>query len=71
MKRISLDSLDDYNNKNNRNMNADFTKIEETKISEICKTVESKNFVSAFSLLKILMKEIQKRELEIFKTQKA
>lgn len=71
MKRISLDSLDDYNNKNNRNMNADFTKIEETKIYEICKTVESKNFESAFSLLKILMKEIQKRELEIFKTQRA
>jgi len=71
MKRISLDSLDDYNNKDNRNLNADFTDEEQQKISEICKTVKLGKFDSAFSLLKILMKEIQKRELEYFKNQRA
>lgn len=66
MKRISLDSLDEYKSKDNRNMNADFTKSEETKILEICKKILRKDGTDAFSLLKSLMKEIQKRELDEF-----
>lgn len=71
MKRISLDSLDDYNNKDNRNMNSDFTKLEDNKIAGICEVVKRRDFDSAYSLLKSLMKEIQERELRIFKSQRA
>lgn len=66
MKRISLDSLDEYKSKDNRNMNADFTPLEEKSISEICEQIKSNNFKKAFSLLENLMREIQKRELNEF-----
>ncbi len=70
IKRISLDSLDDYVNKENRNMNVDFIEDEKSEISEICKILDSGNFDSAFFFLENLMKKIQKRELETFKNQK-
>ena len=66
MKRISLESLDKYKSKENRNMNADFTPPEEKSISEICEQIKINNFKKAFSLLENLMKEIQKRELDEF-----
>lgn len=71
MKRISLDSLDEYKSKENRNMNSDFTISENKIISDIRGKIKSKDFDNAFSLLENLMKAIQKRELEIFKNQKA
>ncbi len=71
IKRISLDSLDEYKSKENRNLNADFSSSEENKIAEICKCTNSENFDLVFSLLKDLMNEIQKRELESFKNQKS
>lgn len=67
MKRISLNSLDEYDSKDNRNMNADFTESEDVNISEICKNVQQKDFSNAFILLQSLMKEIQKRLLTEFK----
>lgn len=71
MKRISLDSLDEYQNKDNRNMNADFTQPEKKMVSDICEKIKSNDFAKAFLLLEKIMKEIQKRELVIFKSQKA
>lgn len=71
MQRISLDSLDDYVSKDNRNMSADFTRNENLEIIKICNFIKSKNYDNAFSLLKELNKAIQKRELDTFKNQRA
>lgn len=70
MQRISLDSLDEYKNKDNRNMSADFSADEEKIISQICNKIETRKFDDGFSLLEKLMKEIQKRELQNFKSQR-
>ena len=66
MKRISLDSLDEYKSKDNRNMNSDFIPEEEQSISEICNKIQSNDSKMAFTLLENLMKGIQKRQLKAF-----
>lgn len=71
MKRIGLDSLDEYKSKNNRNMSEDFTICEKNAITNICNKIKSKKFNEAFSLLQNIMKEIQKRELQKFQKSKS
>ena len=71
MKRISLEALDDYNKKENRNMNADFSIKEKNIIEQICRNVLAKSYDNAYALLEILMKEIQNRQLYFFINQRA
>ena len=66
MKRISLDSLDEYKSKDNRNMNSDFIPEEEQSISEICNKIQSNDSKMAFTLLENTMNGIQKRQLKAF-----
>ena len=66
MKRISLDSLDEYDTKDNRNMTADFSEREKVEIDEICQTIQNKNFSKANNLLVDLMRNIQERLLNDF-----
>ena len=66
MKRISLDSLDEYDSKDNRNMTADFSEREKVEIDEICQTIQNKNFSKANNLLVDLMRKIQERLLNDF-----
>ncbi|WP_440557548.1 hypothetical protein [Treponema succinifaciens] len=67
--RLTLESLDEYHEKENRNLKPDFTSSEKTEIEIICQDVKSNQFDNAFSLLANLMKEIQKREIEFVKSQ--
>ncbi len=67
--RLTFESIEEYHEKENRNLKPDFTSAEKSKIDEICKSVKSRNFDNAFSLLESLMKEIQKREINAIKNQ--
>lgn len=63
IKRISLDSVDDYHDKENRHLSPDFTKSEKGKIKEILGSIKSNEYKKALFLLHELMDCIQKRLL--------
>lgn len=71
IKRISFDSLSEYQNKDNRNMSADFTITEKKTIVKIHSKIKSNDFNEAFFLLKKLMKAIQTRKLQDFQKSKS
>lgn len=65
IKRISLDSLDDYHDKENRNLKPDLTETEITKENLIIDSVIKGRYSEAFSNLQALMEAIQIRELKV------
>ena len=67
IKRISLESLDDYHDKENRNLKPDLSTVEKTQVANIIQMVKNSQFREAFSALKSLMKDIQNRELTTLK----
>lgn len=66
-KRIAIEAVYDYNDKDNRHTNPDLTRTEENQLISICKSLTSPiNYKSCYSLLVKLVEDIESR---IIKTQ--
>lgn len=64
IKRISIESLDDYHEKENRHLSPDFSDEETEKIKELSEFIENGEDEKANSLLREIMELIQKRLIE-------
>lgn len=64
MKRICLDSLDDYESKSNRNVKHDLTLQEKNELTKICNQVSSKNYQGAKQSVEYLIKTIERRIIQ-------